>query len=126
MREVLSRAAAGDERAVLGRDVYLHRLRASVAAMAAAMDGLDVLVFTGGVGENSPEIRCRTAAGLGFLGVAVDEARNTARQADRAATTGRSPPRARGSARSSSPPARTSRSRPRSARCWLIRAKPRP
>ena len=57
MREVLSRAAAGDARAVLGRDVYLHRLRASIAAMAAAMDGLDVLVFTGGVGENSAEIR---------------------------------------------------------------------
>jgi acetate kinase len=77
MREVLSRAAAGDQRAVLGRDVYLHRLRASVAAMAAAMDGLDVLVFTGGVGENSPEIRARAADGLAFLGVAVDESRNT-------------------------------------------------
>jgi acetate kinase len=78
MREVLSRAAAGDERAVLGRDVYLHRLRASIASMAAAMDGLDVLVFTGGVGENSPEIRYRAAAALGFLGVAVDESRNAA------------------------------------------------
>lgn len=77
MREVLARAAAGDQRAVLGRDVYLHRLRASVAAMAAAMDGLDVLVFTGGVGENSPEIRARAAGGLSFLGVAVDESRNT-------------------------------------------------
>jgi acetate kinase len=77
MREVLARAAAGDQRAVLGRDVYLHRLRASVAAMAAAMDGLDVLVFTGGVGENSPEIRARAASGLAFLGVAVDESRNT-------------------------------------------------
>ena len=76
MREVLSRAAADDDRAVLGRDVYLHRLRALVAGMAAAMDGLDVLVFTGGVGENSPEIRSRTAAGLNFLGVAVDESRN--------------------------------------------------
>ena len=76
MREVLSRAAAGDARAVLGRDVYLHRLRALVAGMAAAMDGLDVLVFTGGVGENSPEIRSRAAAGLGFLGIAVDESRN--------------------------------------------------
>jgi acetate kinase len=76
MREVLSRAADGDARAVLGRDVYLHRLRASIAAMAAAMDGLDVLVFTGGVGENSPEIRSRAAAGLGFLGVAVDESRS--------------------------------------------------
>ena len=76
MREVLSRAAAGDERAALGRDVYLHRLRASIAAMAAAMGGLDVLVFTGGVGENSPEIRSRAAAGLGFLGAAVDGSAN--------------------------------------------------
>jgi acetate kinase len=76
MREVLARAMAGDPRAVLGREVYLHRLRGSVAAMAAAMDGLDALVFTGGVGENSPEIRSRAAAGLGFLGVRVDEDRN--------------------------------------------------
>jgi acetate kinase len=78
MREVLSRAAAGDERAVLGRDVYLHRLRGSIAAMAAAMGGVDALVFTGGVGEHSPEIRSRTAGGLAFLGVHIDEARNSA------------------------------------------------
>jgi acetate kinase len=77
MKEVLSRAAAGDPRAVLGRDVYLHRLRASIAAMTAALGRLDVLVFTGGVGENSAEIRIRAASGLGFLGVAVDESRNT-------------------------------------------------
>jgi acetate kinase len=77
MREVLARAAAGDARAVLGRDVYLHRLRGSIAAMTAAMDGLDVLVFTGGVGENSAEIRSRAAAGLGFLGIRIDEDRNS-------------------------------------------------
>jgi acetate kinase len=76
MREVLSRAAAGDKRAALGRDVYLHRLRGGIATMAAAMDGLDALVFTGGVGEHSPEIRSRAAGGLGFLGVHLDEARN--------------------------------------------------
>ena len=76
MREVLDRAASDDDRAVLARDVYLHRLRSSIAAMAAAMDGLDALVFTGGVGENSAEIRSRAASGLGFLGVHVDEARN--------------------------------------------------
>jgi acetate kinase len=76
MREVLSRAVAGDERAALGRDVYLHRLRGGIAAMAAALDGLDALVFTGGVGERSAEIRSRAAGGLGFLGVHVDEARN--------------------------------------------------
>ncbi len=76
MREILARAAGGDEPALLGREVYLHRLRASIAAMAAAMDGLDLLVFTGGVGENSPEIRSRAADGLGFLGVRIDEALN--------------------------------------------------
>ena len=69
MREVLSRAAAGDARAGLARDVYLHRLRGSIAAMAASLGGLDALAFTGGVGENSAEIRSRTMAGLGFLGV---------------------------------------------------------
>ena len=77
MREVLSRAAAGDERAILGRDVYLHRLRGLTASMAASLGGLDVLVFTGGVGENSAEIRSRAAAGLGFLGVAIDPDRNS-------------------------------------------------
>ena len=115
MREVLSRAAAGGARAVLGRDVYLHRLRAAVAAMAAAMGGLDMLVFTGGVGENSPEVRARAAGGLGFLGVAVDESRNnldTARRGDDWEITAPS-----AAVRiSSSPPARTSRSPARSAR----------
>jgi len=76
MREVLDRARAGDPNAVLGRDVYLHRLRALIAAMAAAMDGIDALVFTGGVGENSAEIRSRAADGLGFLGVRLDDERN--------------------------------------------------
>jgi acetate kinase len=82
MREVLARASAGDARAVLARDVYLHRLRASIAAMAAALDGLDVLVFTGGVGENSQEIRSRAAGGLDFLGVRINERRNVDGDAD--------------------------------------------
>ena len=76
MREVLSRGAEGDARAVLGRDVYLHRLRGAIASMAAALGGLDALVFTGGVGENSAEVRQRAATGLEFLGVSVDSVRN--------------------------------------------------
>ncbi len=83
MREITTRAAAGDAQAELAREVYLHRLRGSVAAMAAAMDGLDVLVFTGGVGENSAEIRSRTMAGLGFLGVRADAERNAGGTGDR-------------------------------------------
>jgi acetate kinase len=56
------------EQGGLAFDVYVHRLRAGVAAMAAAMNGLDALVFTGGVGENSSEVRAAALEGLRFLG----------------------------------------------------------
>jgi acetate kinase len=69
MRAVLARE---DAKARLAVDVYVHRLRASIASMAAAMNGLDALVFTGGVGEHAPAIRERAADGLHFLGVALD------------------------------------------------------
>jgi acetate kinase len=82
MREVLARAARGDGAARLALDVYLHRLRGGVASMAAALDGLDTVVFTGGVGENSAEIRQGAADGLGFLGVAADPGRNAAARGD--------------------------------------------
>ncbi|HEX4213387.1 MAG TPA: acetate/propionate family kinase [Candidatus Dormibacteraeota bacterium] len=82
MREVLTRSAAGDGEAGLALDVYLHRLRASVAAMTAAMDGLDALVFTGGVGEHASEVRGRAAEGLGFLGVRLDRAANDGARGD--------------------------------------------
>jgi acetate kinase len=91
MRAVLSRATAGDGDAQLAIDVYIHRLRAGVAAMAAALDGIDALVFTGGVGENSPEVRARTASGLGFLGLAVDEAANAVAGTDADITDGHAP-----------------------------------
>lgn len=78
MREVLLRASNSDPDAILGRDVYLHRLRGAIGSMAAALGGLDALVFTGGVGENSPEIRQRAAFGLAFLGVEIDPDRNLA------------------------------------------------
>ena len=82
MREVVAGAAAGGQDARLALDVYIHRLRAGIAAMAAAMGGLDLLVFTGGVGENSTVVRSEAAAGLGFLGVRLDAGRNAAGTAD--------------------------------------------
>lgn len=89
LRDIHSAAGAGDQAATLAIEVYLHRLRREIAAMAAAMDGIDVLVFTGGVGEHDPEIRARTASGLAFLGVAIDPDRNAAASgADRAAAAG--------------------------------------
>ncbi|MBO0887390.1 MAG: hypothetical protein J2O38_08315, partial [Acidimicrobiales bacterium] len=60
-----------------------HRLRGAIGAMAAAMDGLDVVVFTGGVGENAPTIRARAAEGLGFLGLRIDPESNDTGQGDR-------------------------------------------
>jgi acetate kinase len=82
MREVLARAGGSDSAAGLALEVYLHRLRGLIASMAAALGGLDTLVFTGGVGEHAAEIRARTANGLGFLGVAVDEGRNARADGD--------------------------------------------
>jgi acetate kinase len=82
MREVVAGAAAGGPDARLALDVYIHRLRAGIAAMAAALGGLDVLAFTGGVGENSPTVRSEAAAGLGFLGVRLDAGRNATGAAD--------------------------------------------
>jgi acetate kinase len=75
MREVLARSDAG---ALLALDVYVHRLRAGIAAMAASLDGLDALVFTGGVGERAARVRALACEGLGFLGVALDGALNDA------------------------------------------------
>ncbi|HEX6762818.1 MAG TPA: acetate/propionate family kinase [Gaiellaceae bacterium] len=82
MRTILAAERDGDGDAALAVGVYLHRLRAAVAAMTAAMDGLDAIVFTGGVGEGSAEIRVRAAEGLGFLGVSVDPARNASAELD--------------------------------------------
>ena len=84
-------AGTGDMRALLARDdgdarlaldVYVHRLRGAIAAMAAGMGGLDVLAFTGGVGEHAPAIRAAAADGLTFLGLALDDRRNAAATSD--------------------------------------------
>jgi acetate kinase len=76
LRDIRQAAAAGDPLAQTAIDVHTHRLRREIAAMAAALDGLDALVFTGGIGEHQPETRAEATAGLGFLGVAIDHQRN--------------------------------------------------
>jgi acetate kinase len=82
MRDVLAAADQGDAHARLAYDVWLHRLRAAVAAMAAAMGGVDGLVFTGGIGEHSARARADACAGLAFLGLSVDEDANAGTTAD--------------------------------------------
>jgi acetate kinase len=78
MGAVVDAREAGEPAAGLAFDIYVHRLRAAIAAMVASLGGLDALVFTGGVGENAPTVRAAAAAGLGFLGVALEAHRNTA------------------------------------------------
>jgi acetate kinase len=76
MREIEAAAAAGAADARLAIDVYIHRLAAGVAAMCAATGGIDVLAFTGGVGEHSVLVRRRAAERLDFLGISVDAVGN--------------------------------------------------
>lgn len=76
MREVEARAADGDVQAQLAIDIFAYRARKYVGAYAAGMGGLDALVFTGGIGENSASMRRRICDGLQFLGLRLDFDRN--------------------------------------------------
>ncbi|MEP6506999.1 MAG: acetate/propionate family kinase [Gemmatimonadales bacterium] len=82
MRDVLSKIDAGDDRAKLALGVFVHRVREGVASMAASMGGIDALVFTGGVGENSPRVRQEICAGLEFLGIELEESANASVHGD--------------------------------------------
>lgn len=76
MRAVLEAMARGNARAQLAFDVYVHRLRSEIGSMLASLGGLDVLVFTAGVGENSPRVRAEAVEAFAFLGIRLDSAKN--------------------------------------------------
>ncbi len=77
MRELLDEEReSGDRRARLAIDIFCYRVRKYVGAYLAALGGSDALIFTGGIGENSPEIRARVCEGLAWMGVELDPARN--------------------------------------------------
>lgn len=78
-RDIEDAAAKGDERAILALDIYHYRIRTQIGAYAAAMGGVDAIVFTAGVGENGPETREACLEGLEFLGVNVDKEKNNVR-----------------------------------------------
>lgn len=82
MRAIMQAAEEGHERARLARDVFVESVRHYLGAYVVALGGLDVLVFTGGIGERSPEIRQRVCEGLAFLGIVLNAARNEAPPAD--------------------------------------------
>ena len=81
MREILAASKNGDDpakmaRAKLAFDIYIHRLRSGIGAMIAVLGGVDALVFTAGVGENSPEVRAAVCDNFAFLGLKVDQEKN--------------------------------------------------
>jgi len=77
MRELLAEEAEhGDRRARLAVDLFCYRVKKYLGSYLAAMNGADAIVFAGGIGENSPDVRARICAGMDWLGVALDPARN--------------------------------------------------
>jgi len=76
LRDVTAAAEAGNEGAAAALEVFAYRIRKTVGAFAAAMGGLDAVVFTGGIGENSAWARSASLSGLGFLGITLDDERN--------------------------------------------------
>ncbi|WP_249124700.1 acetate/propionate family kinase [Saccharopolyspora erythraea] len=82
LRDVLAASGRGDRDAALAFDVFTHSLVRHAGAMVAVLGGLDLLVFTGGVGEHQTPVRSSLCEALGFLGVEVDQARNDEVSAD--------------------------------------------
>src|SRR6266513_130051 len=83
MRMVVSAMQEGNARAKLAFEVFIHRLRSGIAAMAATLSGMDALVFTAGIGENSAEVRAAACSNFAFLGLAIDPAKNLTSGSDR-------------------------------------------
>lgn len=76
MREIEKAAAEGNERAKLALDMYSYRVKKYIGAYAAAMGGIDILVFTGGIGENDHDVRERSTSGLEFMGLELNQEKN--------------------------------------------------
>jgi acetate kinase len=82
MREILNARKSGNSRAQLAFDIFVHRLRTGIGAMAAALGGIDALIFTAGIGEHSLDVRAAACAGFDYLGVSIDVEKNQASPVD--------------------------------------------
>jgi len=75
MRDLENAAADGNHRAQLALDMFAYRVKKYIGAYAAAMEGVDIIVFAGGIGENDTSTRRKVLTGLGFLGIELDESK---------------------------------------------------
>ena len=91
VRELAQASAAGDGRASLALDVFVRRLAATIGGMRASLDRLDVLAFTGGIGEHAAFVRERVCAKLGFAGIVLDRAANESAAGDTTISAATSP-----------------------------------
>ncbi len=82
LRQILVAIEQGNERAQLAFDIFIHRLRTNIGAMVASLGGVDALVFTAGIGENSAAVRSATCQNFEFLGLSLDLAKNNANPMD--------------------------------------------
>ena len=76
MREILAAIKKGHQRAQLAFDIYVHRLQSGIGAMIAVLGGIDALIFTAGVGENSPEVRAAVCKNFEYAGIELDHKKN--------------------------------------------------
>ena len=79
MRDLMAAAADGNPRAQLAYEIFIYKIKKYIGSFAAAMGGVDVIVFTAGIGENNPDIRRDVLSGLEFIGVTVDDKKNNRR-----------------------------------------------
>lgn len=94
MRELTTAMREGNQRARLAFDMFVHRLRSGIGSMIAALNGVDAIVFTGGIGENSAEVREAVSESFAFLGLGIDRRKNAAVQPDQDVATAASKVRA--------------------------------
>ncbi len=83
MREIITEKKAGNKQAELAFEVFTYRIRKYIGSYAAVMGGVDAIVFTGGIGENSPDVRAESCKGLEFLGVSIDAGRNNSEEKEK-------------------------------------------
>ena len=79
MRELEAAVAAGNPKAILAEKMYFYRIKKYIGAYAAALGGVDIILFTGGVGENQANCRSEVCEGLEFMGVKIDLEKNKVR-----------------------------------------------
>jgi acetate kinase len=87
MREILEEMKNGDKKSTTAFEVFCYRIAKYIGAYAAAMGGLDGVVFTGGIGENSPDVRRESCKTLGFLGITLDDEKNDSSLREKIITT---------------------------------------